>query len=384
MLFRTSAIAALALATACSSAPKDETNATTEATTVPSAHVTYYGGPLLAHANVIAVYWGSAPNQAPMNQFYATITQSTYFDWLSEYSAGGTAIGRGTFGGAFVVAAPTSSTISDGDIGAKLKALVANGTLPPPDANTLYMNHFAPTVTITMGGASSCQQFCAYHSTIANGNGVNINYAVVPDMSSAACASGCGLGDGFGNTTHWASNAMLNAVTDPAVGLASTLAPPVGWIDGTSTMEIGNVCASYSASVGGYRVSKAWSQRYGACIASTAAIPAVPTCTVSAASTCGFVSVSCNGISEPEVLLRKDPGATTYTTVATWTTTGSAQLVEQPPSATATYRACSVAYPGYCTADLPVTVAACTPRVCGAGRHDCGDGFCVSNTRKCF
>src|SRR5579859_7172310 len=50
-----------------------------------SATLTYYGGPVISKVRVFAVYWGSGvQNQDHINSFYPAITDSPYFDWLSE------------------------------------------------------------------------------------------------------------------------------------------------------------------------------------------------------------------------------------------------------------------------------------------------------------
>src|SRR5207248_618335 len=137
----------------------------------------YYGGPILSNVNVYAVNWGNGVNsevKSKMGDFYTAITQSALFDWLSEYSttgqSGGTnqTLGHGSFAGNVTISPThTATTITDDDIKAEITAQVGSHGLPPPDANTIYMINFPAGITITMSGSSSCQQFCAYHSTIA-------------------------------------------------------------------------------------------------------------------------------------------------------------------------------------------------------------------------
>ena len=68
-------------------------------------------------------------------------------------------------------------------------------------------------------------QFCTYHSTYVRANGAYVYYVVMPDMGGA-CASGCGTeANPFDRTTLMASKSLVNAVTDPAVGLATYCGP---------------------------------------------------------------------------------------------------------------------------------------------------------------
>jgi hypothetical protein len=80
------------------------------------AHLTYWGGPVISQVHVVAVFWGSGVNSAitganGIDQFFTDITQSQYYDLLTEYSTTGItgsgvpatssnqAISRGVFDG---------------------------------------------------------------------------------------------------------------------------------------------------------------------------------------------------------------------------------------------------------------------------------------------
>ncbi|HVY46846.1 MAG TPA: hypothetical protein VHB21_13255, partial [Minicystis sp.] len=230
------------------------------------AHLTYYGGPVLANVKVWTVFWNSSvPSQSTINAFYQTITSSAYFDWLTEYNTAAQTIGHGSLAGSVVdTGAPSGSTISDAQIQSEIKRLINAGQLPPNDANNLYMVYFPAGVTITQGGSSSCNEFCAYHGTFSL-NGGNAYYGVIPDLSGA-CASGCGNGTKIQNTTSVSSHEMIEAVTDPAVGLAQSLGSPLGWYDQVNG-EIGDICNAQQATVDGYVVQKEYSNALKDCIA---------------------------------------------------------------------------------------------------------------------
>ena len=111
-----------------------------------------------------------------MANFFTDITQSTFFDMLSEYTTigvkafDGTAgtnqlIGHGFFDGQFTITpnpANNGATITDNQIQAELLAQVGAGNLPAPviDAqgnnSTLYMIFFPPGKTINDGTSNSC------------------------------------------------------------------------------------------------------------------------------------------------------------------------------------------------------------------------------------
>jgi hypothetical protein len=241
-------------------------------------HLNYYGGPVLGAVKVWTVFWGSGVKyQSELNDFYGKVTDSPYFDWLSEYNTPKQSIGRGSFGGSVVDAnAPKSSTIDDSAIQNELASLIHAGKLPPSDGNNLYMVHFPPGVTITQGGSQSCQEFCAYHGTF-NLDGKMTFYGVMPD-EGGACATGCidGL-DQLGVTTVASSHELIEAVTDAGVGLATTNGPPLAWYDQTNG-EIGDICAGQAATISGYSIQLEWSNSHGKCISSSGTVvPPAPT-----------------------------------------------------------------------------------------------------------
>jgi hypothetical protein len=250
---------------------------------VASAHLTYYGGPVLSNVKVVQVLYGSgtyatgiASGTPSMASFYTGVTNSTYMDWLSEYNTPTQTIGRGTFAGTVNITPASSrngSTITDASIQAEIAAQINTGVLPAPDANTIYMINFPKGKAINQGGSNSCVSggFCAYHGTFTR-NSQDVFYGVLPDMSSGSgCDTGCGNDPTpFNNQTSVASHELIEAVTDAAVGLATSNAAPLAWYDSTNG-EIGDICnASQGSVVGGdgrtYVVQKEWSNAQNACV----------------------------------------------------------------------------------------------------------------------
>ncbi|MDE2292267.1 MAG: hypothetical protein KGL53_09305 [Elusimicrobia bacterium] len=231
----------------------------------------YYGGPMLGNVKVQVVYWNKdVAYQDRLPGFYSTITGSPYFDWLKEYDAGKSAVGEGSYAGSYAdsVPAASGSQIKDADIRAELGKLIEKGKVTQPDPNTLYMVYFPPGLNIDLDGNGSCQVFCAYHNTFLHG-GQEVNYGVLPDQGGQ-CSGGCGSdADQFNNETSVSSHELIEAVTDPAVGLVQGNTPqaPLGWYD-TSYGEIGDICNAAQAKVAGYVVQREWSNRRNLCVAS--------------------------------------------------------------------------------------------------------------------
>ncbi len=223
----------------------------------------------MQHAKIVVVRWGASSTYASqLEGFYAGILQSPYMDWLREYDEPSYSIVRGSVLGTFIDStAPSKTTVDEvTDIQPELKKLVANGTVPAPDADTLYMIHFAPGIVITQAGDPSCSSssnnaWCAFHDNVTNGSSM-LRYAVIPDMSPSGCAQGCNVGsssDPFVAATISASHEMIEAITDPD--------DSSGWYD-NSCDELADMCENDQTpgSAGGYSVQLIWSKKQAACV----------------------------------------------------------------------------------------------------------------------
>ncbi len=301
------------------------------------AHLSYFGGPVISNTQVIQVLYGSGSYNAQvagtssptMGNFFGDMlgTSSGYITLLTQYStpaSGGTnqTIGNGTFGGLFQIvpsSANNGSTIDDSNIQAELLAQINAGHLPAPtldaagNVNTLYMIYFPPGKTITQGGSSSCVAggFCAYHGTTSNTlNGKNILYGVLPDMQAGSgCSSGCGTSTVFGNYTSVTSHELSEAITDADVGIATTFAAPLAWMD-QNNGEIGDICnaqqGSYTANGTTYTIQLEFSNAANNCVLP----PAAPTQNFSLSASPSSVSVT-QGSSANSTITVTDSGGFT-------------------------------------------------------------------------
>ena len=241
----------------------------------PSARLVDYGGPVVENARVVAVLWGSAVDgevAARIGDFYRALVASSYFSWLKEYDTARQKIGRGALEGVFSIApAHPAASLTDAQIEKELAAQIRKGALPAAGANTLYLVHLPPGVRVQMGGSGSCEAggFCGYHSAFRAGR-AHVRYAVLPDMGrGSGCDTGCGGGSPFAAVTSVASHELVEAVTDPDVGLARGLSAPLAWYDAAHG-EIGDICAGHEGKLraGGavWTVQKQWSNRAAACV----------------------------------------------------------------------------------------------------------------------
>jgi hypothetical protein len=251
-------------------------------------HPTYWGGAVIQHVHVVGVRFGDPTTNTFLPQlsgaapsvesFLTALPQSSYMDMLSEYGAGGQLIGRGSYGGMYTMSPNNDPTqpIDDSQIQTALDAQAGTPALPAATADTLYVLFFPEGQEVTVGGFSSFTNFCAYHGTTATDH---LRYVVMPYRASdtdptIGIAGNCGKSAGMGNFTSVLSHEFSESVTDPDVGLtASCCGPPLGWVDGNTGNEIGDICNQIQKSVKlsdgfKYVVQEDWSNQLNKCAAS--------------------------------------------------------------------------------------------------------------------
>ena len=272
-----------------------QSNSLRTASAPAGTHLTYYGGRVVSNIQVVQVLWGAGSYHAQVTStatpsigtFYQQMSNSAYFDWLTEFNtSGGTnqTIGHGSFLGQYpITPSVTGTTVSQAQLEAEIQRQINAGHLPAPthDAggnnNSYYAVFFPHGITITQGTSRSCASggFCAFHGTIANSSTPEIYYGVHPDMQAGSgCDTGCGTGTSFDNYTSVASHELVETVTDAEVGIATANAAPLAWYD-TVNGEIGDICNAQQASIVGgdgvtYTVQKEFSNVSNDCIASRA------------------------------------------------------------------------------------------------------------------
>lgn len=260
--------------------PSQKLAPTGPAKPAPAAHLNYYGGRVIANVKVIAVFWGSGVDpsvKSAMPGFYGALVSSPFMDLLAEYDTNipaldgspGTRqhIGHGTFGGSVTLTpATTAKSLTDAQIQSELKAQLSGGHLPEPDANTVYMLHLPPGVTVEVNGASSCKSFCAYHGTLQRGLH-SVNYGVLPYLGAGSgCEATCGNGTLIENTTALASQELAEMVISGETALAGVSAS-TAWCDDTLG-QIGDLCGGEQGTLPGtsYVVRAVWSNKASMCV----------------------------------------------------------------------------------------------------------------------
>lgn len=230
-----------------------------------------FGGPVITDMKMITVTFAGDPNRDAFRQFDDSVVASTWWTAVaSEYG-----IHAGT-GGTYVELDDTISgkTIdNDADLIPLLQQAVTAGKLPTPDANTLYAIYLPKTTKITIIGATSCQDFGAYHDYArftVNGQTVLGAFAVMPQC-------------GTGVPTVSSSHEFIEAVTDPHPFTVPTPPDPFSlyvyndaWF-GIGGGEIADLCEGYASyTLNNQKLARAWSNK-AALASQNPCVPSDPT-----------------------------------------------------------------------------------------------------------
>ncbi|KAJ3293538.1 hypothetical protein HDU79_000239 [Rhizoclosmatium sp. JEL0117] len=214
--------------------------------------VSYFSGPIIQQVQVFPVYYGQVTNQPLLDQFYQFVVKSSVMDVLGkEYSWPPTNqfISHGSWIGSYIDANVSSATALDDrtNVQPYLKGLIAQGQINVT-LNTYIPVHFAPAIKITHLKTTTCVDVCGYHDTLDIRDlgipGVSyVAYGIIPDLSTDACAQGCGSASEFENTCVTATHELTEAVTNPLFGLATGGRWPLAWYSTHGAVgEIGDIC----------------------------------------------------------------------------------------------------------------------------------------------
>jgi hypothetical protein len=212
----------LSLAIACGRAAPSSAPAGESVSHAALPQLVDQGGPVLTAPRVITVTFPGDVDAVELGAFGAQATHNAWWDTVRQgFCASGACVGDGPTGAAarLTDAPATSYTDSSHDDSSELKTFIraqlAGGNIPQPDAQTIVAVYFPQTTTITLDGAESCSEFAAYHATMTSGD-VRFMYVVVNDCPEDPGYRGPPRTK-LQERTFAASHEIIEAATDPFI-----------------------------------------------------------------------------------------------------------------------------------------------------------------------
>lgn len=221
------------------------------------ATLVYHGGPLLTSCTLVPVFYGAGwqdvvnvPTMTSLVTFLHWLPTSPLIAQLAEYSVPEQTIGNGDSTAPAVLLDVLPPLLTDADIQAMLEAKIADGTIPVPTPQTLYVILVEPGVAVSAFGSKSCNSFCGYHEMTPTG----VYYAVLPYPGCPGCL---GSLTAIQALTSTISHEICEAITDAK--------PGAGWV-AQGGAEIGDLCAWSVKSLDGWTIQKEFSNASHSCV----------------------------------------------------------------------------------------------------------------------
>jgi hypothetical protein len=227
-----------------------------------------HGGPVLGAPKVELVFLGDAWTsngtlQSEVQSFAQNLVKSSFMTVLNQYGVSAGSVDRSV-----VLPASLGGGISTNQLQNILTQDINNGTLPAPDANTVFFVLTPPNVTV-YDNPFQAPNFLGYHSSLFDRAGSQVAYAVVP-YPGGTNPSDPGL-TAFQSLTDTFSHELAEAATDPYVNAQGY---PSGWDDYSYAPgdiydgEVGDIAESAPVVyLNGDAVTQLWSNAAGSVVA---------------------------------------------------------------------------------------------------------------------
>ncbi|MGH7434117.1 MAG: FG-GAP repeat domain-containing protein [Polyangiaceae bacterium] len=251
-------------------------------------HLTSNGGRTTGSAvHIVPVFWTSgvaSDTQSDVGNFLFELTASTLAMIKTEYGYPGNAPkSESAVTLSLHFSASSQSSLSDSNIQSELQWQINNNfsghfTVNSTDAYAFVL-YFPPAIAPFNFGSNACVNngsgyWCAYHSPLSGFVSTKISYSVIPDHSSGPCSTNfCanGVPSSYAAMTVAASHEISEILTDPDVSTGFRDRSSKDTTCNGGNNEIGDICQSESAQVGGgffpvEWVQKEWSNKGNSCV----------------------------------------------------------------------------------------------------------------------
>ena len=226
--------------------------------------IEYHGGPVIHKALQKSLWWGPSgfdPDvQSHVSKFFGRFGKSEEYETITQYGDSRGLIQRTKLSKSHKTdPSVPPATVTDADAQAEIIANLVTGKLGKPNEDAIYYLFLPDGVTSIAGGATSCVDYCAYHSYFLL-NGMMIKYAVVPYPSCSVCQGydQDGLSTAAASMTIFTAHETREAVTDALLD---------AWWDSSTGEEADDKCAwQLFIDDDGFQYQKEWSLAANTCV----------------------------------------------------------------------------------------------------------------------
>lgn len=197
--------------------------------------MTDHGGAIAKHPRLLLVWFGNDPDRQQLEQFASDMLGAGIADCLSVYG-----VGQGTLLPSLMATDdfPPGATVADTALQQHVQQLIADRQLPAGDGETLVALMLPDGVTVNVGGALSCSQWCGIHEAIDQHTFISIQPG-----------TGCSPCHGASYTPLQARQAVL---WHEYAEFCTDKVPGQGFYDDRSGQEIADPTAWQPVQVGPY------------------------------------------------------------------------------------------------------------------------------------
>jgi len=225
--------------------------------------VTDHGGPVIAQATVVFIFWGPEFATGGTEHKYATTLQafrgifgtSQEYKVLGQYGVNPSNLAAGT-PDCFDTSTPPTD-VTDADVQAEVNRYLESNTF---SASTVYEVVIPSASYSSIGGEDSCGgpnlAYCAYYSFYTSGSD-DVIYSIQPYASCSGCQE-----PGWTpaqNEEHFVGQETVDAVTDPL---------GTGWWDSQTGENLADLCTWSPPPylMNGYAYAYVWSNKASGCV----------------------------------------------------------------------------------------------------------------------
>ncbi len=172
---------------------------------LPFPQLPFNGGSVINSPRVVTLSFPGYESGFPVSSYADWIVGS---NWLKTVGAD-YGVGNGTHVADFVFPEAAPAQVTDSQIQDVLTAWIADGGIPKPTENTIYLIYYPVTTVVSATGGVGCESFGGYHDQFELSSSSSVTYGVI-----ATCKDQNGDPD-YDASAITTSHELIEAATDP-------------------------------------------------------------------------------------------------------------------------------------------------------------------------